>query len=75
MSRGLTIAVLKSGGTKPEANEVLLMSVIVGRTSRFSYSNSIGMESRSHDLGTVFWRISETNCSVTGVNVCSIFPE
>ena len=40
MSRGLTIAVLKSGGTKPEASEVLMMLVIVGRrTSRFSYSN------------------------------------
>ena len=76
MSRGLTITVLKSGGTKPEANEVLMMLVIVGRrTSRFSYSNSVGMGSRSHDLGTVFWRISETNCSVTGVNVCSNFPE
>ena len=75
MSRGLTIAVLKSGGTKPEANEVLLMSVIVGRTSRFSYSSSVGMGSRSHDMGTVFWRISETNCSVSGVNVCSNFPE
>ena len=74
--RGLTIAVLKSGGTKPEANEVLMMLVIVGRrTSRFSYSNAVGMGSRSHDLGTVFWRISETNCSVTGVNVCSNFLE
>ena len=74
--RGLTIAVLKSGGTKPEANEVLMMLVIVGRrTSRFLYSNSVGMGSRSHDLRTVFWRISETNCSVSGVNVCSNFPE
>ena len=54
MSRGLTIAVLKSGGTKPEANEVLMMLVIVGRRiSRFSYSSSVGMGSRSHDLGTV----------------------
>ena len=52
MSRGLTIAVLKSGGTKPEANEVLMILVIVRRrTSRFSYSNSVGMGSRSHDLG------------------------
>ena len=76
LSRGLTIAVLKSGGTKPEASEVLMMLVIAGRrTSRFSYSNSVGMGSRSHDLGPVFWRISETNCSVTGVNVCSNFPE
>ena len=33
------------------------------------------MGSRSHDLGTVFWRISETICSVTGVNVCNNFPE
>ena len=73
MSRGLTIAVLTSGGTKPEANEVLMMLVIVGRrTSRFLYSNSVGMGSRSHDLRTVFWRISETNCSV---NVFSNFPE
>ena len=41
LSRGLTIAVSKSGGTKPEANEVL---VIVGRrTPRFSYINSVGM--------------------------------
>ena len=54
LSRGLTIAVLKSGGTKPEAIEVLMMLVIVGRTSRFSYRNSVGMGSRSHDLGTVF---------------------
>ena len=76
MSRGLTIAVLKSGGTKPEANEVLMMLVIVGRrTSRFSNSNSVEKGSRSHDLGTVFWRISKTNCSVTVVNVCSNFPE
>ena len=75
MSRGLTITVLKSGGTKPEANEVLMMVIVGRRTSRFSYSNSVGMGSRSHDLGTVFWRISETNCSVTGVNVCSNFPE
>ena len=30
------------------------------------------MGSRSHNLGTVFWRISETNCSV---NVFSNFPE
>ena len=76
MSRGLTIAVLKSGGTKPEASEVLMMLVIVGRrTSRFSYSNSVGMGSRSHDLGTVFWKISDFFFSVTGVNVCSNFPE
>ena len=52
MSRGLTIAVLKSGGTKPEANEVLMMLVIVGRrTSRFLYSSSVGMGSGLHDLG------------------------
>jgi len=75
LSRGLTITVLKSGGTKPEANEVLMMVIVGRRKSRFSYSNSVGMGSRSHDLGTVFWRISETNCSVTGVNVCSNFPE
>ena len=74
LSNILTI-VLKSGGTKPEANEVLMMLVIGRRTSWFSYSSSVGMESRSHDLGTVFWRISETNCSVTGVNACSNFPE
>ena len=76
MSRDLTIAVLKSGGKKTEASEVLMMFVIVRRrTSRFSYSNSVGMGSRSHDLGTVFWRISETNCSVAGVNVCNNFPQ
>ena len=75
MSRGLTIAVLKSGGTKPEANEVLMLVIVGRRTSRFSYSNSVGVGSRSHDLGTVFWRISETNCSVTGVNVCGNFLE
>ena len=76
MSRGLTIAVLKTGCTRPEANEVLMMLGIVGRrTSRFSYSRFVGMGSRSHDLGTVFWRISKTNSSVTGVNVCSSFPE
>ena len=75
-SWGLTISVLKSGGKKTEANEMLMMLVIVGRRkSRFSYSSSVGMGSRSHDLGTVFWRISETNCSMTGVNVCSNFPE
>ena len=52
MSRGLTIAVLKSGGTKPEAYEVLMMLVIVGRrTSRFSYCNAVGMGSGLHDLG------------------------
>ena len=46
LSRGLTIAVLKSGGTKPEAIEVLMMLVIGGRrTSRFSYSKSAGMGS------------------------------
>ena len=52
MSRRLTKAVLKPGGTKPEANEVLMMLLIVGRrTSRFSYSNSVGMGSRLHDWG------------------------
>ena len=76
LSRGLTIAVLKSGGgTGSEAGEVLMMLVIVGRTSRFSYSSFVGMESRSHDLGTVFWGISNANCSVTGVNVCINFLE
>ena len=61
----MTIAVFKSGDTKPEANEVLMMLVIVGRrTSRFSYSNAVGTGSRSHDLGTVFWRISETYVTV-----------
>ena len=70
LSRDLTTAVLNSGGTKPEANEMLMMLVIIARrTSTFSYSNSVGMGSRSHDLGTVFWRISETNCSVNGVNI------
>ena len=62
MSRGLTIAGLKSGGTRAEASEVLMMLVIVGRGPlRFSYSNFVEMGSRSHDLGVVFWRISKTN--------------
>ena len=43
LSRGLTIAVLKSGGTRPEASEVLMILVIVERrTSRFSYSSFCG---------------------------------
>ena len=42
---------------------------------RFSYKSLVEMGLRSHDLGTVFWRISQTNCSVTGVNVCGEFPE
>ena len=75
LSRGLTIAVLKSGGTGSEAGEVLMMLVIVGRTSSFSYSSFVGMGSRSHDLGTVFWGISKANCSVTGVNVYNNFSE
>ena len=76
LSRDLTIAPLRSGGTGPEASEVMMMLVIVGRrTPRFSYSSFVGMESRSHDLGTVFWRISKTNCSVTGVKVRGEFPE
>ena len=75
LSRGLTIAVLKSDGTRLEGSKVMMSAVVGRRASRFSYSNSVGMGSRSHDLGTVFWRISETNCSVTGVNVCSNFPE
>ena len=76
LNRCLTIAVLKSGGTKREASEVMMMLVIVGRrTPRFSCSRFVGMESRSHDLGTVFWRISKTNCSVTGVKVRGEFPE
>ena len=75
MSRGLTIG-LKSGGTRPEASEVLMMLVIVGRRpSRFSYNNFVGMGSRLHDLGVVFWRISKNNCAVAGVNVSSNFPE
>ena len=52
---GVTIAVLKSGGTRPEVSEVLMMLVIVGRrTSRFSHSSFVGMGSRSHDLGQSF---------------------
>ena len=47
LSTGLVIAVLKSGGPGPEASEVLMMLVIVGRrTPRFSYSNFVGMGSR-----------------------------
>ena len=54
-SRSLTIAVFKSGGTTPEAREVLMMLVIVERrTSRFSHSSFVRMGSRSHDLGVVF---------------------
>ena len=65
----MVIAVLKSGGTRPEASKVLMMLVIVGRrTPRFSYSSFVGMGSRSHDLGTVLWGISKINCSVAGVN-------
>ena len=45
LSRGLTIAGLKSGGTTPEAREVLMMWVIVERTSRFSYSSFAGIGS------------------------------
>ena len=75
LSRGLTIAVLKSGGTGSEASEVLMMLVIVGRTSWFSCSSFVGMGTRSHDLGAVVWRIFKIVFSVTGVNVCSNFPE
>ena len=58
MSRGLTIAVLKSGGTRPEANEVLMVLAIAWRRiSGISYSNFVGMGSRSHDLGTVLCKI------------------
>ena len=54
-SRGLTIAVFKSGDTTPEAKEVLMMLVIVRRrTSRFSYGSFVGMGSRSHDSEAVF---------------------
>ena len=54
MSRGLTIAVLKSGGTRPEANEVLtVLAIAWRRTSGISYSSFVGMGSRSHDLETV----------------------
>ena len=49
------IAVFKSGDTTPEAKEMLMMLVIVGRRmSRFSYSSFVEMGSRSHDLGAVF---------------------
>ena len=75
-SRGLTLAVFKSGDTTPEARKVLMMLVIVGRrTSRFSYSSFAGIGSRSHNLGVVFRRISKTNCSVTDVNVCRSLQE
>lgn len=60
MSRGLTVTVLKPGGTRPE---VLMVLVIVGmRTLRFLCSYFVEMGLRSYDLETVFWRISETNC-------------
>ena len=58
LSRGLTIAVLKSGGTTPEANEVLMM-LVGGTTSRFSYSNFVGMGSRSRDLENFFGEFSK----------------
>ena len=45
LSWGLTIAGLKSGGTTPETREVLMMWVIVERTSRFAYSNFAGIGS------------------------------
>ena len=75
-SRGLTIAVFKSGDTTPEAREVFMMLVIVERRmSRLSHSNFVGLASRSYNLGVVFWRISKTNCSVTDVNVCRSLQE
>ena len=68
ISRGLKTAVFKSDCTTPEAREVLMMFVIVGRrTSRVSYSGLVGMGSRSLDFGAFFRRISKTNCSVVGV--------
>ena len=55
LSRGLMIAVFKSGDATPAAREVLMMLVIVERrTSRFSHSSFVRMGSRSHDLGVVF---------------------
>ena len=54
-SSGLKIAVFKSGGTTPEARDVLMMLRVVGRrTSRFSYGSFVGMGSRSHDFGAFF---------------------
>ena len=58
LSRGLTTAVLKSGGTRPEASEVLMM-LVGGTTSRFSYSNFVGMGSRSRDLENFFGEFSK----------------
>ena len=40
---------------KLEASEVLMLVIIGRRTSRFLYCNFMGMGSKSHDLGTVFW--------------------
>ena len=75
-SRGLTIAIFKSGDTTPEAREVFMMLMIVERRmSRLSHSNFVGLASRSHNLGVVFRRISKTNCSVTDVNVCRSLQE
>ena len=75
-NRGLTIAVLKSGGTGSEAGEVLMMLVTVARISWFSCSSFVGMGTRSHNLGAVVWRIFKTNCLFCDwLNVCSNFPE
>ena len=54
-SKGLMIAVFKSGGTTQEAREVsMVLAIVRTRTSRFSYSSFEGMGSRSHELGAVF---------------------
>ena len=57
---GWTIAVFKSGGTTPEAREVLIMLAIVGRiTSRFSYSSFVGMD--QDQLGQPFEEFPNQN--------------
>ena len=47
----MTITILKSGGTKLEASEVLMLVTVGRRTSRFSYSNFMGMGFRDSLLG------------------------
>ena len=77
-SRGLTTAVFRSGTSALQAmaREVLMMLVITGRrTSMFSYSTFVEIGSKSNDFGAVFCRISETNFTVTSLNVCRSLPE
>ena len=74
----MTVAILKSGGTRPEPSEMLMM--LVGGEHQ-GFRTVILWE---WDQGRVIWRhfyiyfffrIFETNCSVSAVNVCSNIPE